>query len=117
MAKLFRFFPVIAWMIVIFYFSSVSTQGIGTTTAQRFLILKTFHLIEYAILSFLFCFATSNKKQSVILSYTYAISDETHQLFVPGRTGTIRDTLIDLIGIVIGTYIYEAFVQLSKRFK
>ena len=32
----------------------------------------------------------------------YAISDECHQLFVPGRSGEMRDVLIDTAGIVIG---------------
>ena len=30
-----------------------------------------------------------------------AIFDEYHQLFVDGRDGTIKDVLIDLIGIVV----------------
>ena len=40
----------------------------------------------------------------------YASTDEIHQLFVPGRSGMVRDVFIDSIGGIIGvgiTFIYE----------
>ena len=39
---------------------------------------------------------------SAILCLIYAISDEFHQKFIPGRSGEIRDMLIDTIGAIIG---------------
>ena len=36
---------------------------------------------------------------------TYAISDEIHQLFIPGRSGEIRDVLIDFSGSIIAILI------------
>lgn len=36
-----------------------------------------------------------------LLALAYACSDEYHQTFVDGRTGTVRDVGIDSIGIVI----------------
>jgi VanZ family protein len=38
----------------------------------------------------------------VTLSLLYAFSDETHQLFVPGREGKLSDVGIDAIGIALG---------------
>lgn len=93
-------------MSVIFYFSSRQTTGIGTNVTDRFLILKSFHLIEYAFLAILLSFAIYKNKLVVFIAYLYAISDEIHQSFVPGRTGRFRDTLIDLIGILIGILIF-----------
>lgn len=93
-------------MGVIFYFSSRSTTGIGTNEIDRFLILKSFHLIEYAILAFLLLLAISKNKLVILIGYLYAISDEIHQSFIPGRTSRFRDTLIDLIGILIGVFIF-----------
>jgi VanZ family protein len=113
--KIVRFLPSIVWMSVIFYFSSRSTTGIGTNETDRFLILKSFHLIEYAILSILFLFAISKKKLVIFISYLYAISDEIHQSFIPGRTARFRDTLIDLIGIFIGLFIFNKLFPLIKR--
>lgn len=110
MKKVIRFLPSIIWMSIIFYFSSRSTIGIGTNQTDRFLILKSFHLIEYAILAILLSIVIYKKKLVVFIAYLYAISDEIHQSFVPGRTSRFRDTLIDLIGILIGVFIFEKFI-------
>jgi len=104
--KIIKFIPVIFWMSIIFYFSSRQTTGIGTNETDRFLILKSFHLIEYAILSFLLLYS---------IAYLYAVSDEIHQYFIPGRTGRFRDTLIDLIGILIGIFIFNKIFSFKKK--
>jgi VanZ family protein len=113
--KIIKFIPAIIWMSIIFYFSSRSTIGIGTTRTDRFLILKSFHLIEYSILAFLFLFAIYKKRLTVIICYLYAISDELHQYFISGRSGRFRDTLIDLIGILIGVFIFDKIFSFKKK--
>ena len=119
MKKLIRFLPALLWMVVIFYFSSRSTTGIGTNTTNRFLILKSFHLIEYAFLSFLLYFAFKKPKISIPIAYLYALSDEFHQTFIAGRTGRFRDTLIDLLGILIGFLIFSLLkkIKMPKKIK
>ncbi len=119
MKKIIKFTLPLIWMIVIFYFSSRSTTGIGTNTINRFLILKSFHLIEYAFLSILLFLAFKKLKISIIIAYIYAISDEFHQTFIPGRTGRFRDTLIDLIGIFIGIFIFSQLkkIKIPKKIK
>jgi len=99
--KVLFYLPAFLWMGFIFFLSSRSTIGIGQTRTERFLILKTFHLIEYATLYFLFFIANSSTKKSASFAYLYALSDEFHQHFVPGREGKFVDTLIDLLGIAI----------------
>ena len=95
-------------MSVIFYFSSQQTTGVGgTNQTTRFLILKSFHLIEYAFLAWLLSFAIFKKKWVVLIAYLYAILDEIHQSFIPGRTSRFQDTLIDLVGILIGLLIFR----------
>ncbi len=113
--KILRFIPALIWMSFIFFLSDQSTTGIGQTRTQRFLILKTFHLIEYAILYLLLYFPLANKKPAILLSYLYALSDEFHQSLVPGREGKIVDTLFDLIGIFIGIYLTKTVISLMKR--
>jgi len=39
------------------------------------------------------------------LTTLYAASDEFHQLFVPGRSGEIRDVCIDSVGAIAGVLI------------
>jgi VanZ family protein len=41
------------------------------------------------------------------LAFLYAISDELHQSFVPGRTPSIGDVLIDGCGIILAVLIYK----------
>lgn len=40
------------------------------------------------------------------ISLLYAASDEIHQLFVPGRVASIKDFLIDSMGIFLAILIY-----------
>ena len=82
-----------------------------------FIVRKTAHVTEYMILYILiFRVVTlySNTKKSKLIALfcmvLYASTDEIHQLFVPGRSGMVRDVFIDSIGGIIGvgiTFIYE----------
>lgn len=109
--KLQRFLPAVIWMFVIYYFSSIPTNIITGTTVKRFIILKSFHLVEYAVLSILIYFATIKYLPAIYISYVYALSDEMHQFFVPGRTSKFSDTLIDLGGILIGIIIIKILIS------
>lgn len=102
-------------MGLIFYLSSGQTTSITGTSTERFLILKTFHLIEYAILFLLIYYALFKINISVFYSYVYAISDEFHQSFVPGRGSKFSDTLIDLVGIGIGIIVLKILLPYIKR--
>jgi VanZ family protein len=45
---------------------------------------------------------------SLAICIIYAVSDELHQLFVPGRGCQLKDVIIDTAGAVSGTAIYNA---------
>lgn len=78
------------------------------------LVRKVAHVFEYFILTLLFSLFIENynfniKKillLSFIFSYLYACSDEIHQLFVDGRSGSLIDTFIDSMGIFMWLAIY-----------
>lgn len=66
--------------------------------------------MEYACLFILFYRALKNTSNlpspkialwAFILTFFYAISDEYHQTFIPGRTGTLRDVMIDTGGEIL----------------
>ena len=105
-------------MAVIFYFSSQQTTGIQGSYNERFVILKSFHLIEYAVLGILLFIGYKKYKHTIFTAYLYAVTDELHQRFIPGREGRIRDTFIDLLGIFIGVlfirYIFPIITKLSQ---
>lgn len=81
---------------------------------QRFIILKSFHLIEYGVLLILLYFVVKNWKKAYLIGYLYALSDEFHQHFTPGRTSKLTDTFIDLLGMTLG---FLAFSLLQKMLK
>jgi len=100
-------FPAIVWMAVIFFFSSIPDLNSGLK--YDFVLRKIAHIAEYFILTFFLYRAfkgTFDMKAACLfvwlaaLSFFYAISDEIHQSFVPGRACAIGDVLIDSVGIL-----------------
>jgi VanZ family protein len=45
----------------------------------------------------------------LLLGGFYAVLDEIHQAFVPGRTADVYDALADVIGVLIVVNIYRFF--------
>ena len=121
---------VIIWMIVIFCFSnqkatdsSKLSDGFIKNTISRVIhddsestikkfvkpVRKSAHFCVYLILGLLVmnCF-NINKKYilySVIICLLYSISDEIHQIFVPGRSCELLDIIIDTSGSFLGSSI------------
>ena len=98
-----RFLPPVIWMIFIFWFSSQPDLPSNKVDYLNFFIKKTAHFFEYFILLVLWVRALGRKNFVIAIgiSLLYAFSDETHQLFVPGRTGRLRDVAIDGAGILL----------------
>lgn len=77
-------------------------------------VRKLAHISEYFVLCLLVCmfFSTYNISYtrvimySFILCFLYACSDEIHQLYVPGRSGNIKDVFVDSIGISLVLVVY-----------
>lgn len=73
-------------------------------------VRKLAHFTEYFGLGALLCLAIGNhiKKRmplyllSVSVGSVYAITDELHQLTVPGRAGQVTDVLLDSLGVSVG---------------
>ena len=127
---LFRCSLVILWMAVIFAFSHQANSGrmteavLGTMNVP---IRKLGHLGEYMVLYVLSHWALNSIKYSIIkyrpvlafiFSVLYAASDEWHQNFVPGRSASARDVLIDSTGVCIGVLVYllaERYLSKNKE--
>ncbi len=52
------------------------------------------------------CNTKRKKLISLGICLAYAISDEIHQLFVPGRSGQISDVFVDFTGSVLGVLLF-----------
>jgi len=115
-------FPVAAYMALIFYLSSLSHPE---ETLPKFLFEKLsdklLHLIEYAVLAVL-CYrgfrlaaGRSAAKHAVLLTIVATslngLTDEVHQAFVPFRTATWQDWVADTSGGVIGAIASERLIE------
>ncbi|MBI5356297.1 VanZ family protein [Candidatus Collierbacteria bacterium] len=108
-----RYFPVIAWAGLIFFFSSLQTIPSPQDTILNFILKKTAHIIEYSVLYWLTfrainweVYETSHKKflTPLIFTFLYAIFDEVHQSFVPNRHAKIYDVGFDLVGALLAIF-------------
>lgn len=76
-----------------------------------YFVRKSAHFVVFAVLGFLTCAALWSCDASVkrafllaaVIGALYAVSDEVHQAFVPGRAGMIRDVILDTFGVVTGS--------------
>ena len=79
-----------------------------------FAVRKAAHFSEYALLGCLWYLWLHKKRYSPLIalgaSALYAVTDEFHQSFVPGRSCELRDMLVDSSGALTG--IAFAFVLL-----
>jgi VanZ family protein len=53
---------------------------------------------------------------AVVISSLYGVSDEYHQLFVPGRSFDILDIVADIIGSIVGASGVGAWSIIRRRF-
>ncbi len=93
--------PVVAWASLIFALSSVAGLASGLGTLDL-VLRKAAHAGEYAILGSLLLRAIGRELPSFVAGVLYAVSDELHQHFVPGRVGAPLDVAIDAGGVLLG---------------
>lgn len=95
------------------------------TDKVQVIVRKTAHFSLYFWLSLFsanacaIIFGKHKKRAFYVLAFClcYAISDEFHQYFVPGRTAKVFDVGIDFIGSLIGYIAFGAVCSLWKRRK
>ena len=133
-----KWMPVIAWMLLIFAGSSDALSAehtsrfivpflrwldpqvsLATIAAIHLTVRKLGHFMEYAILAaFLWrgLRGTFSAVRSSALALTafliaagFAASDEFHQSFVPTRTASLRDVMIDCVGALLAVALCALF--------
>ena len=93
--------PIFLWAGLIFTVSSIPTLPEVGFIWWDFALKKSAHMFEYAVLFLLLRRAQLSVKQSFLIAILYAISDEIHQRFVPGRTSKLTDVGFDTMGMLI----------------
>jgi len=122
--------PVIIWAGLIFYLSSLPYLRTSLDTFWDTILRKIAHMVEYGIFFLLLAramnphttglrpgyFGVGVKKPliwPIVLSILYAISDEFHQSFVPGRNMALLDICFDSTGVLIG-YLIQLRIPLKN---
>lgn len=111
-ARLCYWIPVIVYLGIIFSFSALPSESVPVLFAGSD---KMFHLLEYLIFGFLLSLAiqrTFSKRFNPLLVVFFmlifcSLSDEIHQLFVPGRHFSYADIFFDILGGLLGGYFYR----------
>lgn len=86
-------------------------------------IRKFAHGFEFLVLALLIFSALKsfNIKNRDCIIYTlfivllYAVIDEYRQLYIPGRTSSVRDVVIDFIGGIVGVIILQFIIGFKKN--
>jgi len=102
--------PVVVYGGGIFYLSSLSQFPEQIPSFWGF--DKALHFVEYYIFGYLICRCFSAKSSgdgqrpasiawTVAIGGFYALTDEGHQSFVPGRETSFWDFLFDFLGLIV----------------
>lgn len=115
----------LSWMItifialIIFYTSSLTAEETAGVGVGYNAVL--YHIIVFFLLSFfLFISLVRGKKKDLIIfgaifAFLFAILDEIHQFFVPGRSSTTRDVMLDSVGILFAIFFYLLILKYRDK--
>lgn len=109
-AFLARWGAALGLMAVIFLASATPGDDLPNAGDWDPLLKKGGHLLGYALLGAAYLRGLAwgrlptarDVRGAVLLAALYAVSDELHQLFTPGRTPAVGDVGIDVFGSALG---------------
>ena len=116
------------YLVGIYWLSSLPELGVGTGDPLVQLASNLFHIPLYAGLTFCLLKALSGRQRRQGTSWglsgltllgtgAFAALDEWHQAFVPGRSASVGDFLLDFVGIVAMLLIVRRLVADSEQLR
>ena len=133
-APLREWIPVLIWGAIIFTlstsaFSAVNTSrvidpmlrwlipGISAASVDvgHMLVRKAAHFTEYGILFWLLVRGPMAQRPylALMLCVVYALTDEGHQAFVPGRTASLYDVALDSTGALFSHFLTTVIAEIA----
>ena len=103
-----RILPCLFVATAIFLVSHIPGEEIDIPlSVQPVRLDLVYHIAVYFILSTSICFGIGARSVGaniavILIAFTYGISDELHQIYVPGRSPAIIDVMSDLGGTILG---------------
>jgi VanZ family protein len=109
-----RWVPAFLVMLMIFLFSASPASDLPNFARADWVIKKGSHMIGYALLALSYwgAFQFEQRKRGLAWCFAvvYAITDEFHQSFVPGRGASVWDVVIfDNLGALISLWLFTIF--------
>lgn len=109
-----KWLPALLMMLVIFWFSAQPASEIPTFDWAESVIKKGGHMIGYGFLALAYWRAFDFKEEKIwlawLLAVLFALTDEFHQSFVPGRNATIWDVIVfDNLGALLALWLINTF--------
>jgi len=95
-------FLALVWMAIIFWFSDQSSLFALSADFWDTIFKKSAHAFAYGVLWWLWWRASGGRTGlALLMTVLYALSDEWHQHFVPGRHGQLFDVGVDSVGALL----------------
>ncbi len=108
---LYLWVPVVAWMGLIFLLSAQPDLPHPETGWADLLLSSGAHALVFGMLALLWARALGKRPwtwpAAFALTVLYALSDEFHQAFVPGRHPDALDLLWDGVGALLGLFVWS----------
>jgi VanZ family protein len=116
---LYRWLPVAAWMGLIFFLSAQPDLPHAEIGWADMLISSGAHAFVFGVLALLWARVLGEGRWTLpaafALTALYALSDEFHQAFVPGRHPDALDLLCDACGAMLGLWALAWWRRRSAR--
>ena len=117
--------PVFSWIITIFvaiviFYMSTLTFGAEIPPTPFNIKSLIYHFSAFFFLSFFLLISLTKGKNmnliyiGLIIAVIYGISDEIHQIIIPGRYFTLSDIMVDSLGILFAGIIYAISIPPTK---
>lgn len=113
--------PIIAYCALIFFGSAQQNLTPPNFPSSD----KVAHFLEYSVLGVLWARAAKMTWQhwtfpvlllsTILFTGVYGVTDETHQLYVPGRSSDWHDSVADVCGGTVGGLVYILWIRFSMK--
>jgi len=99
--------PILQWLLPVMTAASIDVC--------HNLIRKAAHFTEYGILFWLLVRGPMARRPylALLLCVVYALTDEGHQAFVPGRTASLYDVALDSTGALFSHFLTTAIAEIA----
>lgn len=106
-------------------YKSVPNFGFFETIIRKLAHFSIYTIGGFLIMNYFYDVQNENKKTnlknkilySIFFGAIYAVTDELHQFFVPGRSARIFDVIIDTFGVITGVLIYLLVIKFNNFIK